>query len=662
MAIVEHGKSAVGIRNDVNALGASQFVVYGATPGVDAYALVAAQVALCKTAGGGTVVLPFIGGAGYNISQTIVVDFDNCAIELGDHVTLTKTDATNLVGPDATNQTGVNGVGICCFMFTGRITGTGAKTYIQRPRIYGTRRVIVNSQAQNTTGFTYVLGQVGNHAPIVFIGTQNGSVENIICSNGLTGGIIASYSPWFVADRCVASTTIYDNGICALVNQEHLVAVSDSDPTTWANTIIRDCVAINCANHGIGSYGAIGVTVENPLVIGCGNNTGIAVSGPAGGINFEHDGTNLSRDYRGTVINPRVFNSFGFGMRTNCKGTRAIGGCIAITKLPTAYSANPSYNLWGSAIFVQGAGELVLEGTDIEGSEAYGIRLAVAGGLYPSVYIRGGKYTGCTKRAIFGQGVATVTMSPDTLITGNGNVSDTTAGDQYCIDISNSADNTDAGLFQIAGRFENNKGGICKLSRPGTVDWTKGISGKGNGGAWASAYFMLFITDSVQTLHAANISLDNQNGKAARLAQVAVAVRAFVDRRSIIGEQTSTTREPFEVVVVSNSIRGNGPDNVIFPSYVASYTPDSARGDITFSSLTGNMTVNANSTAVAPIDGQTLTFIFIQDATGGRSITWNAGWKGATLTGAGTSSQRAVVTFRFSATQWVQMSSTGWFS
>lgn len=67
------------------------------------------------------------------------------------------------------------------------------------------------------------------------------------------------------------------------------------------------------------------------------------------------------------------------------------------------------------------------------------------------------------------------------------------------------------------------------------------------------------------------------------------------------------------------SVEGGGP--VVAIPYAASITPnaDTTRVAVV-GTLTGNITINNPSGA--PADGRTLRFRFVQDATGGRTITW----------------------------------------
>lgn len=651
-----------------------QYVVTGATPGVDAYSLIMTQVNICKTNGGGTILLPYIGGTGYSISQTIVVDFDNCTILLDDNVTLTKTDPTNLVGPDAVNSTGVNGCGVTAFLFAGRLTGPSQnRYYIKNPQLIGLKKVTIDANGLNaSSNYTYVVGQSGAHSCVVFSGTINGLISNLYTKNGLVYCINTTYSPELMVDNCTADTTQYDNGIQVVGNREHILAYSDTDPNTWANVTFRDCVAKRCRNHGIGTYGSTALTIINPLVINCGNNgparqTGgvITDAGPAGGINYEHDGINTSRNYRGTIINPRVYNSWGFGIRTNQVGLKIIGPRVYGTKVPTdtTYVANDT-NIWGSAIFVQGAGTVEIIDPDIDGSDKYGLNMGVSGTLYPSAKIVGGKFTNCQISAIVGRGINRLAVSNTTLFETNGNTSNTTAGSQYTIDISNAANNTSNGICQIAGRFDNNQGGIATVTSVGDVDLTKGISGKNNGLIWTTAYHLLY-TQLPQVLSVANIAHTDNNSKIARLVFCQQAAIANVDYESVIGNQTSTTKALIEIAALTSAYYGNQSRKVIYSGGVSSYTPNSfITSKITFGSpyINQNLTINADTPTITPYDGQRLIFTLIQDATGGRTVSWNAAYKAVTLASSGTANQKAVIEFMYTGSSWVQTMCTGWYS
>ena len=62
-------------------------------------------------------------------------------------------------------------------------------------------------------------------------------------------------------------------------------------------------------------------------------------------------------------------------------------------------------------------------------------------------------------------------------------------------------------------------------------------------------------------------------------------------------------------------------------AYAASLTIDATAGEIvSIGALTGNITINAPT---SPARGQRLELTFLQDGTGGRTVTWNAAFKTA---------------------------------
>lgn len=67
--------------------------------------------------------------------------------------------------------------------------------------------------------------------------------------------------------------------------------------------------------------------------------------------------------------------------------------------------------------------------------------------------------------------------------------------------------------------------------------------------------------------------------------------------------------------------------------------------------LIGNLTINPPAN---PRTGAMLVFTFAQDATGGRTITWNAVFKKA-ADGTGTGNQKAGTSFVYDGANWVQV-------
>lgn len=86
-------------------------------------------------------------------------------------------------------------------------------------------------------------------------------------------------------------------------------------------------------------------------------------------------------------------------------------------------------------------------------------------------------------------------------------------------------------------------------------------------------------------------------------------------------------------------------------AYAATITPDALFGEIVdIGALTAGITIGAPTN---PYIGAKLTFLFVQDATGGRVITWNAVFKRTAET-TGTANQVGTTTFVYDGTNWLQ--------
>jgi hypothetical protein len=101
-------------------------------------------------------------------------------------------------------------------------------------------------------------------------------------------------------------------------------------------------------------------------------------------------------------------------------------------------------------------------------------------------------------------------------------------------------------------------------------------------------------------------------------------------------------------------------------AFNASFTPNWRDGKTTnVGVLTANMTINAPATSVGYTStiptGTSMTMLFTQDATGGRTLTWNAIFLRSTaLATSGTANQRAAITFVWDGTNWVETAVSAW--
>lgn len=97
----------------------------------------------------------------------------------------------------------------------------------------------------------------------------------------------------------------------------------------------------------------------------------------------------------------------------------------------------------------------------------------------------------------------------------------------------------------------------------------------------------------------------------------------------------------------TTALNGDKITDTVFASTV---TPDGRQGSINIA-LTGPITMAAPTNAAK---GAKLRFVFTQDATGGRVVTWNAIYKVA-WTPTTTASKINTIDFSYNGTNWIQV-------
>lgn len=561
-----------------------------AAPGVDCLDSVNAGLAFLRSIGGGTLRFPTIGGVGYYISDMVYVDFSNVTIELCDRIKLTKNTVRQSYGVTNPNTGSPNTPNL----FDGVIVFRGRPgDYLTGCSVVAPRRVLVdgNGAAIDAQGsYVHDAFASGNYAAVQMTMCIAPVVRNIETTNSLSFGIQLSYAPGGIVDNSKARNTVHENGIQVAFNKEHYGAVSDTDQTTWGAYRLVDCEAESCKNHGIGSYGAVGVQIVNPKVSNCGNTNGLEQAGPAGGINVEHDGTNTTRNYRVVITNPHVTNSIGFGIRTNCAGTQVSKGNVVGTKKPSNYTeSNPT--IWGSAVFVQGAGTLETDGLIVDGSERVGYRLQAAGTLYPSLKINGGRVTGCKERAVYGVGFNQVVISRSTEVVNNGNSADANTLQNFTCEFNNAAGNADGGTVDFSGWYYGNQGCVISTSRVGNVILNDVAGGENNANANATAYHSCYIDTCLGMLKVDKVNLSGVNLKQARVVRaVGTHSRIFASPDCVQGFQTGSLLPKFDYAAATISVNVQGSVIYGFETAIGALSVPAASAGVP-GTLTRNVTV-----------------------------------------------------------------------
>ena len=118
---------------------------------------------------------------------------------------------------------------------------------------------------------------------------------------------------------------------------------------------------------------------------------------------------------------------------------------------------------------------------------------------------------------------------------------------------------------------------------------------------------------------------------------------------------------PPNIFITASGLTGLPTDGSEVVSYTTPLTPDPFRPSTKYITLTGNITIadpTVSTTGLA-LKNQRIRFVFIQDATGGRTVTWNSVFKYGTWMIDPTASSISSIVFEFDGTNWQAVGSGG---
>lgn len=612
------------------------FVVTGALPGNDAHALIQAQVDAAELAGGGTVVLPYIGG--YEISDTVTVSASNVHIILCDDVSLTKTTKASAFLFTVTNR-------------TTRISNVGIHAVGGRWTIDANGRNVSDYPSYNTADTGY--------GAVLFKWCDEWRCEGLYGYNGLVATFRAFQCGYGRFYDCWASNSVWECGF--IIDFNPLSTWDEDDQSSWSNAAVDTCRAWDCPGmFGIASYAATGVIIRDCLVWNCGNDTPTTYDYSGGGVSVETDilsSGQEARQRRCSVIRTQVFDCYNSGYFITATGTKMRDSDASGTIAPTNRSNAATDK--GANVSVQGPGTLDERGGYFASAGTHGVILlgsvANATVFNPSGKI-GGTVDGATLgHCIYGKGIAELDVLPSAFLKGSA------AGMGIKVDNSGGATyNQGGGRAGLEpARVENCYDRAVNVSyvaqvyvAPSRIKDCR--SGQGGTGAQVN------VDNATRAMHG-NIHNSDANAKTGSIMQIASSCTSGGGAGSVAGDFASSSAPVNNLATT----KFQGYSQAVQPyslAYGATITPNThTMGQhISVGALTGNTTMAA--AAGGPVAGERITLQFVQDGTGGKSITWNAAWKGATLTGSGTANQKARVTFEHDGSNFVQVASTGWYS
>ena len=90
-------------------------------------------------------------------------------------------------------------------------------------------------------------------------------------------------------------------------------------------------------------------------------------------------------------------------------------------------------------------------------------------------------------------------------------------------------------------------------------------------------------------------------------------------------------------------------------TFASTYTPNPMLGRLLELTLTGNITINIPTNTYMGGIGNQITFLFIQDGTGGRTVSWHAVFKQGWSDTGNTADKRSTITFEWDGTTFNQV-------
>lgn len=359
------------------------FTVRGAQPGIDALPMINAALTSARLAGGGVVILPHIGG--YTISDTVTVDFSNCTVVLMDDVTLTKATKAS------------------AFVFTGLfgtpISNSGLITDGPRRSVNGNGLAMAPSYGAYNTSDTF-------YSAVLIRWCNDWFCRNIIGTNGLVNSLRAVQCGRGEFENCVGSYAFFDNGISIDFTRTG-VTWSDTDPETWSNGIIRNCVAFGNESLGYTFYAATGAKAIDCISFANGNDDSSKPHN-GGGASSELDATNPGRDHRNEHLRCKLFLNCNYGLHVSCIGVVA-NDCEVSGTIKPVNRANP-LGLFGTNIAILGEGTLRTENFSGKNSGGRHIMMLGVSGTWPSLDFDG-ILDGSVEEGIYGRGIRRLTIS-----------------------------------------------------------------------------------------------------------------------------------------------------------------------------------------------------------------------------------------------------------
>jgi hypothetical protein len=295
------------------------------------------------------------------------------------------------------------------------------------------------------------------------------------------------------------------------------------------------------------------------------------------------------------------------------------------------------------------------------------------------VNVEDGVIAGCAFMSIHGNGAQLSTNS------NNITIRESTFNAAGAAAVGISLDNTTENTVIQGNNFEGASVGNVGVIAGGTINtyivanyfefWTGACITANSGSAYnlrISDNFMLATSAATAdaVLNSANDRMTLENNYLVGLGNAGVTpIGFYVGTSTNVWARGNKSGGSSTAVINVNGVSQASPDYTPvvqvtqFLAYSASLPVDASKGSAIFvnisTGLPGNITIGAPSNGVV---GQTLTFNFVQDGTGGRTVTWNAVFVRNSWSDSGnTANTRSSISFMcLDGTNWVEIAQKNW--
>ena len=281
-----------------------------------------------QSIGGDCVVV--IPSGTYDSTKQIRVTSNNVTIQLNGTINYTGTEKVHFIE-----------------------VGTNGGTQLRNFKLLGTNGATVKGYDE-LQGVTFVQNDDGDCCHVD--NTLGVVIKDVAFNNGYVSGVQVARSASIIIDNCTATGSQNNNGIS--------IAFGIANPTDeqYPQSLISNCKAFDCIDFGIASFASINVSFENCYAINCGNYDENQIDA-GGGISMEDNaGVPNSITFNNVFKNCHAIDCKNQGFFITGNGVELDDFCTASGTLRDTSGGDPNF-FNGNGVFIANAQNVKIKGT-----------------------------------------------------------------------------------------------------------------------------------------------------------------------------------------------------------------------------------------------------------------------------------------------------------